>query len=154
MPSPGTASAPRLFARVAVALALAAPVVSALACGTEPVGVESCRLIEYARCENAKSCGIDLDIPRHRDDDDDKQDVGACKRFYKDACLHGLAAPADPGIVAVQACVDAINTTPDCEIVKVPEKHPSCAFLIPPAPPPAPAPAADATVDAVDAAAE
>ena len=47
----------------------------------------------------------------------------------------------DPGSVAVDACVKAINDTTDCEIVKSPEKHPACAFLIPP-PPPAPADAA------------
>jgi hypothetical protein len=117
---------------------------SALACGTEPVGVDSCRKIEDARCENAMSCGIDLSKPVHRGDTP-SQDVGACKRFYEDACLHGLAAPTDPGAVAVQACVDAINNTPDCDVVKNPEKSPACAFLIPPAPPPAPA--ADAATD-------
>ena len=38
-----------------------------------------------------------------------RQDVGACKRYYDDACLHGLATTTDPGAVDVQACVDAIN---------------------------------------------
>jgi len=59
-------------------------------------------------------------------------DVGACKRFYADACLHGLASGNDPGAVAVQACVDAINNTSDCAIIKNPEKTAACAFLIPP----------------------
>ncbi|MBX3186917.1 MAG: hypothetical protein KF819_07880 [Labilithrix sp.] len=132
----------RLLALAATALG----VVSAVACGTEPVGVESCRQIERARCENARSCGIDLSRPVHRGDTP-SQDVGACIRYYEDACLHGLVAPADPGAVAVQACVDAINNTPDCEIVKAPERHPLCSFLIPPAPPPAPPPE-DAAADA------
>jgi hypothetical protein len=123
-------------------------IVTAVACGTEPVGVDSCRQIEFARCENARSCGIDLSKPVHRGDTP-SQDVGACKRYYEVACLHGLVAPNDPGAVAVQACVNAINNTPDCEIVKSPERHPDCAFLIPPAPPPAPPPAADAAADAV-----
>lgn len=138
--------------RLSVVLALAAPLVSlAFACGTEPVGVESCRAIEHARCENAKSCGINLDYPRHRDDDSDKADVGACKRFYDDACLHGLVITEDPGAVTVQACVDALNNTPDCEFIKAPEKIPACAFLQPPAPPPPPV---EAAADVVDAAAE
>lgn len=140
--------------RLSVVLALAAPLVSlAFACGTEPVGVESCRAIEYARCENAKSCQINLDYPRHRDDNDDKADVGACKRFYDDACLHGLVVAADPGAVAVQACVDAINNTPDCENIKAPEKLAECGFLKPPDAIPVEAAveaeaAADAAVDA------
>jgi len=132
-----------MLVRACVVVAVAGLVAGAVACGTEPVGVESCKAIEHARCENAASCGIDLDRPVHRGDTP-SQDVGACKRFYDTACLHGLAAPTDPGAIAVQACVDAINTTPDCEIVKAPEKHPSCAFLIPPAPPPPPPPPVDA----------
>lgn len=140
------------WVRVGAVLALAAPLVSlAFACGTDPVGVESCRRIESTRCENAKSCGINLDYPRHRDDDDDKADVGACKRFYDDACLHGLVITEDPGAVAVQACVDALNNTPDCENIKAPEKLPACAFLQPPAPPPPPV---EAAADATDAPAE
>lgn len=129
------------YVRALVALLAMGGLVSALACGTDPVGVGSCRQIEEARCENANSCGIDLTKPVHRGDSP-SLDVGACKRFYQDACLHGLAAPNDPGAVAVQACVDAINNTSDCEIVKAPEKHPACAFLIPPA-----APAADAATE-------
>lgn len=143
---------PGSFLRVVVVLGLAGALAAAVACGTEPVGVESCRRIESARCENAKSCGINLDYPRHRDDDSDKADVGACKRFYDDACLHGLVVAQDPGAVAVSACVDAINNTPDCEVIKAPEKHPACAFLLPPAPPPVPDAAPEAAPDAIDAA--
>src|SRR5262249_8311596 len=111
----------------------------ALACGTDAVGVESCRTIEKTRCENAPRCGIDLTKPRHEGSSPDDH-VAACARFYDDACLHGLAAPTDPGAVAVQACVDAINAG-DCTVVKNPETHPACAFLVPPAPAPAPTPA-------------
>lgn len=117
-----------------------------LACGTEPVGVETCRKIERARCENAPACGIDLSAPVHRGDTPELA-VAACVRYYEDACLHGMVAPTDPGNIQVQACIDAINTG-DCGVVKTPEVHPSCAFLVPPAPPPAPAPApADAAVE-------
>lgn len=138
---------------VSVATASAA-VVTLGACGTDPVGVESCRRIEHARCENAYGCGISLDEPVHRGDTP-SLDIAACKRFYDEACLHGMVAPSDPGAIAVDACVTAIHETPDCEIVRAPEKHPDCAFLIPPAPAPEPAPepAVDAgDVDAGDAA--
>lgn len=134
----------------ALALLVAAAAVAGmvgLACGTDPVGVETCRRIEQVRCESAPACGIDLGRPVHRGDDP-KSAVAACIRYYDDACLHGLAAPEDPGSVKTQACVDAIANG-DCEIVKAPEKHPDCAFLVPPPPPaPAPAPAPAPQVDA------
>lgn len=139
----------RLYVRAVIAAVVTLGLAGAFACGTDPVGVDACRKIEGARCENAKSCGIDLTkAPVHRrdaptPDKQDQQDVGACKRYYEDACLHGLVTTVDPGAVATQACVDAINTTQDCDVVKSPEKSPACAFLLPPA-----APAATATADA------
>lgn len=129
--------APGLLALIAAA---------AFACGTDPVGVDTCRRIETARCENAPACGIDLTRPVHRGDDS-KSSVAACVRYYEDACLHGLAAPEDPGSVKTQACVDAINNG-SCDVVKTPESHPDCIWLVPPAPPPpAPGPAADAATE-------
>lgn len=101
------------------------------ACGSDPVGVETCRTIEQARCENAPSCGLSLEQPVHRGDSVE-DDVRACIQFYEDACRHGLAAPTDPGALELQACVDAINTG-DCNVVRAPETHPACAFLVPPA---------------------
>lgn len=127
--------------------AVALVAVAAFACGTDPVGVETCRRIEKVRCESAPGCGIDLGTPVHRGDDP-KSAVAACIRYYDDACLHGIAAPEDPGSIQTQACVDAIING-DCDVVKTPETHPDCAFLIPPAPPPEPPPAPPA-----DAAAE
>ena len=138
----------RVYVQAVFAALVTLGLAGAFACGTDPVGVDSCRKIEGARCENAKSCGIDLSSsPVHRrdaptPDGHDQQDVGACKRFYEDACLHGLVTTTDPGAVATQACVDAINATQDCEVVKAPAKHPACAFLLPPAAPAAPADAA------------
>ncbi|HEY8077236.1 MAG TPA: hypothetical protein VIF62_24085, partial [Labilithrix sp.] len=103
--------------RVALAVSLLfAAAFLVFACGTDPVGVESCKKIEHARCENAPACGIDLGTPVHRGDTPELA-VVACERFYDDACLHGFAAPADPGDTAVQACIDAINTS-DCSVVK------------------------------------
>jgi hypothetical protein len=114
------------------------------ACGTDAVGVETCRQIEEARCRQAPNCpDIDLSVPKHRD-----PNVDACIRYYRDACLHGLAAPADPGAVATKACIDAINRG-NCQIVEHPETDPACAWLIPPQPPPADA--SDAPADGPDA---
>ena len=121
--------------RLVLAVFAAIPAVLAVvACGTDAVGVEACRQIEEARCKMAPNCpssGIDLSKPVHRDSP--KTDIDACIRFYRDACLHGLTTPTDPGQVAVKACVDAINQG-DCNVLVHPETHPSCAFLVPPPP--------------------
>jgi hypothetical protein len=132
----------RSFASRAIVVALAVVGLgSAFACGTDPVGVESCRQIERARCENAPSCGIALDHPVHRGDSPE-DDVRACIRYYDDACLHGLVTDTDPGAVATQACVDAINAG-DCAVVKNPETTSACSFLTPPNATPADASTAD-----------
>ena len=135
----------RLTVRVLVPVALALGLASAVACGNDPVGVDACRQIETARCENASSCGIDLSTPVHRGDSP-SLDVGACKRYYQDACLHGFVTTEDPGAVRVQECVDVINDpNTSCDVIRAPEKHPSCAFLIPPVA--APADTADAATE-------
>ena len=126
-----------------VALALAAAVSSA-ACGTEPIGVEACRKIERVRCESAPGCSIDLRLPHAGHTAE--SDVAACIRYYDDQCLHGLVIAKDPAPQDVDACINAIITG-DCSVVRSPETHAACAFLIPPAT----APAADAA-SAADAA--
>ena len=133
--------------RLWVLLFVAAAVpVAVLACGTDPVGVESCRQIEQVRCESAPACGLDLGHPVHNGDSPEAA-VASCIRYYHDACLHDLVTNKDPGSVKTQACVDAIIKG-DCDTVKSPEKAPDCAFLVPPAAPaPAPAPAADAATE-------
>ena len=116
--------------------------VTASGCGTSAVGVDECRDIEQARCEAGNPCGI-------------VTDVDACKRYYRDHCLHGLATkpPAD---ASVSACVQVIlaagrcaTDTPDarledcsdtapprrglqtaCQLVEHPELAPECAFLL------------------------
>jgi hypothetical protein len=123
-----------------VAAAVAIAVTSVVACGTDPVGVESCRRIEQARCENGPTCGVNLSTPVNRGDNKPELAVAACIRYYDDACQHGLVAPTDPGPVQVDACVNAINTG-DCSVVLKPESSPACAFLVPPAPPATAAPA-------------
>lgn len=120
--------------------------VSAVGCGPEPKGVEDCRAIEQARCEAAKNCGI-------------VSDVVACQRFYRDQCLHGLAA-SPPSSTSVKDCVavirsagvcaseaeggdtplelcsagtptldDAPGAATACDIVKSPETATACRFL-------------------------
>ncbi len=109
------------------------------ACGTDAVGVDTCRQIESARCVQAVNCGVDsgvdggvdLSQPPHRNSP--TTDVASCQRFYDIACLHGLEATADPGAPALAACLKAINTG-DCQTVLHPETNPACAFLIPPPP--------------------
>ena len=137
----------RVFSAVCVGVALA---FAAFACGTDPVGVDACRRIETVRCESAPACGIDLSRPVHNTGSDEaKSAVAACIRYYDDACLHGIEPSEDPGSVKTQACVDAIITG-SCDIVKTPENHPDCAWLVPPPPPaapPTPAPVADAATE-------
>jgi hypothetical protein len=128
----------RLSVRVLLLAALALGLAGALACGADPVGVDACRQIEGARCENANSCGIDLSKPVHRGDSL-SIDITACKRFYDDACLHGLVTTEDPGAAKVDECLSVLyDPNTSCDVIRNPEKDAKCAFLIPPAPPPAP----------------
>lgn len=114
------------------ATAFGVTLLSTPACGTDPVGVESCQKIEKVRCESAPGCNISLRRPVHDDSNGVKSDVAACIRYYDDQCLHGLALAKDPGPQAVDACVNAI-VTGDCGIVKEPEKYTACSFLAGPA---------------------
>lgn len=116
-------------------------------CGTEAVGIETCRKIEEARCQRAESCQISLDHPVRRDD----LPRESCIRYYNDACLHGLSG-ADPGSVQAQACVDAIAGG-TCDVVKAPELSPACSFLIPAGTPATDASVADVAVPATEDAA-
>src|SRR5215467_624880 len=102
-----------IWARLALGLAVsgAVLVLGSAACGTDAVGIESCRKVEEARCRQAPGCNISLATPVHQGDD-----VEACIRYYDDACLHGLEAP-DPGAPSVDACVRFIDSQTDCNIV-------------------------------------
>jgi hypothetical protein len=70
-----------------------------LACDTSAVGVESCRQIEDARCSAASHCPGTFNITS----------PAACRRFYRDHCLHGLAIAQDPGAGVVNPCVNKIK---------------------------------------------
>ena len=132
---------------------------AAYGCGTDAVGIEDCRQIEQARCDAGAACGL-------------VKDVEACKRYYRDHCLHGLAIPDSPGPNRVKACVTAISAaaqcardlgpqapiascSPDvgltalssaCEVVNRPEETEPCRFLVPDTPPPT----FDAGSDSID----
>ena len=122
----------RLLGWVLASLLLGA--VAGPGCGTDAVAVDACRQIEYARCEQGPQCpGLNV------------SDVDACKRFYRDQCLHGLMLDGDPGEVVVNRCVADMRqagSCPDqsciagtaslgCQIVEQPQLAPNCAFLVP-----------------------
>lgn len=130
----------RWWILLALSIGVLVPCWSA-ACSIETVGQDACQKIEEARCEQASRCGDQLKVT----------DVAACKRFYRDQCLHGLAIEADPGTAVVDQCVKAIEaagacpvgqscvptTQPvadACEIIKAPQLASACAFLAPAAP--------------------
>ena len=100
-------------------------VVSGAGCGTNAQAVDECRDIEQARCEAGEPCGL-------------VDDVDACKRFYRDHCLHGMVVES-PGQAQVDACVSAIEAagaSMECDVVLYPERTAECSFLSP-SPPPA-----------------
>lgn len=86
------------FAAVAALVATAAHP----ACNTNAVGIEECRRIEYARCDAAVHCPRQFDV-------DNAQE---CRLFYRDHCLHGLAASASA--TEVKVCVNAIEQLSTC----------------------------------------
>lgn len=127
----------RLVGPVALLGALA--MVVAAGCGTDAVGVDDCRSIEQTRCDYAATCGI-------------TSDVDACKRFYRDQCLHGLAG-GQPSRLDLNVCLKTIRTagacakqgkdtpldtcdatTKDgpvkaCDVILAPEQTVECSFL-------------------------
>ncbi len=85
-------------------------------------------------------------------------DVGACRSYYRDHCLHGVATESAPKESQLRACVQTIEsagrcadregpkTDPSdcgsdrlsdveapnvCSIVEEPERAPACEFLLP-----------------------
>jgi len=116
--------------------------VTASGCGTGAVGISDCRDIQRARCRAGVACGM-------------VADEAACERYYRDFCLHGLAAkpPADASVGTCVEVIDAagrcaaadpeiqlsdcnesaIATGADlhlaCDVVKHPERSVECSFL-------------------------
>jgi hypothetical protein len=85
-------------------------ILQASGCGTDAVGVDECRDIEQARCEAGQHCEIFDEV---------HDDVDACRRFYRDQCLHGLTVVSPtPGRTAVDTCVKAIRSAGQCAVDK------------------------------------
>lgn len=99
------------------------------ACGSDAVGVDSCRQIETARCRVAEACG-------------EIEDANTCARFYRDHCLHGFGLD-EPSEREVEGCTRALEAAAECarsasdaeecenacRLVSTPEHAPECAFL-------------------------
>jgi len=109
-------------------------------CGTDAHGIETCRQIERARCGAALPCGI---VPNEE----------KCEIYYRDHCLHGLAAGVAPDQAYVDVCVSTMEklgacvkrlgagaSTKECEVeaysaplacdaVQFPERTSACSFL-------------------------
>ncbi len=94
-------SAFRMLTAAGLGFTYAFLVVHAAGCGTDAVGVDECRDIEEARCEAGAFCDV-------------VEDVAACKRFYRDQCLHGLAAKDRPGAPQLKACLNTIKLAGEC----------------------------------------
>jgi hypothetical protein len=137
----------RSLSATLLAAAATFSLVTASSCGTSAVGVDDCRDIEQARCRASASCLDANGAPLI-------QDVGACERYYRDHCLHGLATKPPAG-ASVSACVQVIQAagecaqgdpastladcpvtdrhpglTRACDVVTHPERATECAFLL------------------------
>lgn len=136
---------PGFSALLALSFALAAGAASTSmqACGSEARGIDTCRTIENARCEQgavgasgAPKCPDLLTAG----------DVDSCKRFYDVQCGRGVPDPVkDPSKTELERCLTAIRTS--CDVAREPELSPACYFLLANQPP-AVSDAADA--DAID----
>jgi len=90
----------RMLTATLLSAATSFSLVTASGCGTAAVGVDDCREIEQARCRAGAPCGI-------------IEDVGACERYYRDHCLHGLVTKPPAG-ASVSACVQVIEAAGRC----------------------------------------
>jgi hypothetical protein len=118
--------------RPALLLTFALGGLLAFACGTDAVGVETCRRVEEARCRRvADACttSVDLSKPAHRD-----ADVDACIRYYDTACLHGLVTATEPGGLQADRCIEALGRA-SCDDILHPERLSECSWLNPILPP-------------------
>lgn len=93
----------RLFWSVLLAWAFAA---LSLDCDRGATGVDACKRIEARRCEQAVGCTETLA---------DEDDVPACRLFYRDQCLFGMADGAAPDELATEQCLLAIDEAGSCK---------------------------------------
>lgn len=149
------------FRLAALALGPAMAAVLSQGCGVETVGVDACRKIEQERCVQAPPCP-NLKV----------SDVNACKRFYRDQCLHGLTLESEPGDPVVDKCVAAVKAAgacakaapgapcanvsvsragaTACDVLEHPEIAVDCSWIVPPPPSTATPATTDAGADAAD----
>jgi hypothetical protein len=117
---------PRLPILLAVVVGLV-PLAGA-ACGSSGVGVDACKSIEEARCNQIPNCpNVTISPPLWYTTGTAAE---ACVRYYDTACLHGLSIGTNPASGDVTQCVNAINSS--CATVAEPQTDPACAWLIPP----------------------
>src|SRR5262245_12383713 len=107
MRRPRATTAPRSVPR-GVALAIRAAVAAfgagagaGVGCGSDAVGIEVCRTIEYARCDAVQVCAAPDYTP---------PDPTACKELYRDQCLHGIENDEAPQTSQGEACAAAIRS--------------------------------------------
>ncbi|MBM4358487.1 MAG: hypothetical protein FJ096_10310 [Deltaproteobacteria bacterium] len=77
-----------------------------LHCDGSATGIDACRSIEEKKCILVKGCpGSTVQTDA---------DVDACKLFYRDQCLHGIADFAKPDDAAVATCLAALDAAGAC----------------------------------------
>jgi hypothetical protein len=117
---------PRLPVLLALALGLA-PIAGA--CGSSATGVDACKSIEEARCNQVPNCpNVEVSPPLWYTTG---SATDACIRYYDTACLHGLSVGTNPSASDLKLCVDDINSG-NCATVAEPQTDPNCAWLVPP----------------------
>jgi hypothetical protein len=155
--------------RVAIVSAFSMTVaIGFVGCGSDGVGVDQCRTIEYARCSAGQYCDLRLGSAAM---------ITECDHFARDNCLHGLASGREPHASDLNHCVAAIKAagtcahrqgsdtratdcaalegafassrTTVCDVVQDPENTSECGFLTE-MPVVAPADAGSASTDAAN----
>ena len=83
----------------------------AMSCDRGATGEDACREIEGKRCEHLIGCAEAPEIV-------DEGDIVACRVFYRDQCLFGIANDsfnADPDEGLVEGCLIALDETAACK---------------------------------------
>jgi hypothetical protein len=76
-------------------------------CNGSATGIDACRAIEEKKCALVMGCpGSTVQTDA---------DVTACKLFYRDQCLHGIADSAEPDDAAVASCLAALDAAGACK---------------------------------------
>ncbi|MBM4373660.1 MAG: hypothetical protein FJ095_01135 [Deltaproteobacteria bacterium] len=77
-------------------------------CDSGATGIDACRAIELEKCELVRGCvGVTIATDA---------DVEACKLYYRDQCLNGIADAADPNSAQVDGCLAALAAAAACKV--------------------------------------